>query len=114
MLFLPQCRHAYSQLQDHIFTKAHIDNTKAFLNSHGDLDHDLSSSGFPGMFQHLNEADQTSRRWDSSASSLQNTQLQSVPVSPATAKNYGLSQGGFIENGTDFWQDGLEEQWTRS
>ncbi|CAG5120919.1 unnamed protein product, partial [Candidula unifasciata] len=79
--YLCRCKYTHKvTLQDHIFTKAHIDKIKSFLNSQGDLD----SCNLSGLFQSPNKADHMDKRCDNSVSRLQTVKLQPTQVSPAS------------------------------
>lgn len=82
------CNFKYSHkytIQDHIFTKKHIENVRSYVQSQSEAESHLSSQGMAGLTGSLNKPS-SDRKWEDQSSQSHLAQLQSMGM--------GLPMGG--------------------
>lgn len=87
------CNYKYSHkvtVQDHIFTKAHIDRVKKSLRSEGDRDFEYPSTSTAACSRSSSQEDSGRKMWDSSLTNAHLAQLQAMGLSPGAMGLTGL------------------------
>lgn len=83
------CNFKYSHkytIQDHIFTKKHIDKVKVYIQSQSDAERELTNpGGMTHVLQQQQDLEKMRKAWDEAATQPHLAQLQAIGLNPLAA-----------------------------